>query len=247
MKVKELKPEVKRKAILKLVEMYNEAPDDKRDIIIHAICDASEGIDGAFPILKDMFGHAMKGENKNRQFIIVHALGKAGNPEAAPLLLEALKSRDGDVSNSAMVGLTKLGPKAVAVLPQLIELVKDPELQWGVLIILGKVGPLKDEKQIAVIAELMEIETGHTTMSAAVLLNKAGKPAVPALIKKLESGKVIVRRLAADVLGEIAKDDPSLAKTARPPIEAALAKEKNEVAQKTMKDVLEKMGKEEKK
>ena len=100
---------------------------------------------------------------------------------------------------AAVVGLTNLGPKAAAVLPQLVDLTQDEEIQENVLRIISRVGVPKDEKDIATIAELMEVETGYTAVSTAITLNRMGKPAVPALIKKLSSGKATTRRLATDV------------------------------------------------
>ena len=234
-KITELSPKGKRKALVKLVEMYNKSEGNARSSIISAICNASEGIDEAFPLLKSIFEQVMTEGNKENQFIITHALGKTGNAEAAPLLLEALKSNDSAVSNSAQVGLTNLGAKAATIVPQLVEMTKDIELQEDALYLIQKIGAPLNERDITVIAELMEVGSEDVQFKVASLLSHVGKPAIPELIKKLESNKKLVRRLAVGDLRDIAKKDNSTVEVIKLSLEAALAKEKDEAVQNAIK------------
>ena len=137
------------------------------------------------------------------------ALGKIGVP-AVPALAAALKYPDPDVRLLASDALANLG---VAAYPALLEAVKDtcPEVRLKAVEALRRPGnPLPAETSTqAVVAALGEVlkkdESGAVRLRAATSLFSFGEDAqaaIPALAQALQDPNYLVRRKAADALGQ---------------------------------------------
>jgi HEAT repeat protein len=67
-------------------------------------------------------------------------LGRNGDPEAIPVLLELLKDSDDQIRHKAATCLGWLGPKAKSAVPQLTEALSDPEVKVAAAGALGQIG-----------------------------------------------------------------------------------------------------------
>lgn len=235
-KLEKLDSAEKRKALPSLLQMIRTTADESmKDSLIYAICKFGSEAEYAFPALTKLLEESIKENNKERQFMIA---GVLCNAEAAPILLKLLSSEDRRVSNSAQLSLQNLGPKAKAIIPELIEMAKNPKLSHDALSALRYIG-LETEEQANTLAELLESDSEEIAFDAWFALEIGKKVAVSAFIKKLNSPKQLARLLAVGGLGEIGEGDSRVV----PALKSALEKEKDERVIQEINSSLEKLAK----
>jgi HEAT repeat protein len=184
--------------------------------------------EGALPDLAEALGD-LDGTVRRHAFAALMKIGK-GPDAAVEGLLKALRSKDREIRRDAAGKLGVLGPRAGKAAPALGALLADPETRpqaLGALVRVGKpavpvlvqalkskvepirrsaaqaLGQMGDKATEAIGPLIALFEDPPTYRDVVVALGKIGKPAVPALVKALESGEEEVRRGAATALGHI--------------------------------------------
>ena len=153
------------------------------------------------------------------------------DPGAAHALFEAAHLAQDHAGSQ--VWLLSLGPKAKLAIPELLNCLKDPELNIR-LIVAPTLAYIGGEPEIVVPAliESLDDPSPHVRHSAASSLRVFGdpaKPAVPRLVTLLTSGDTyFIRAGAAEALGEIGTE----ASAAIPSLQAACSDSNSLVRQK---------------
>jgi HEAT repeat protein len=94
---------------------------------------------------------------KSEQQLAADALTRIG-PPAVPMLIEALRSGDGQVRREACAVLMRMGPDAKEAVPDLVRLLEDDdeELRRMAAIALGRIGPDAGEAVPALMRSLLQ-------------------------------------------------------------------------------------------
>ena len=97
---------------------------------------------------------------KSERQLAADALTRIG-PPAVPMLVEALRGRDGEVRRQACEVLMRMGPDAREAVPELVRLLddEDEELRRMAATALGRIGPDAGEAVPALMRRLLERET----------------------------------------------------------------------------------------
>lgn len=144
------------------------------------------------------------------------ALEESIGPEgkaAVPVLIEALKDKEGVVQSRAVGALGKLGPAAKAAAPALIALVKDKDKDFATrgnaARTLGQIGAAS-KTVVPVLIEALADEDEYVRTKAAEALGDIGpaaRDAVPALRQALQKNKdkAFVPAIIVEALGRIGK------------------------------------------
>jgi HEAT repeat protein len=125
-----------------------------------------------------LFGHSY-----SQQIILSENLPKNVQPEVGQLI-EKVRSEDPVERGNALIKLGEIGPNAVPAIPFII-------------------GILGDSKSFSVKGQRSLVDTAMLNKEAIKALTIIGKPAVEPLIKALSDKNGIVRKNAAEALGEI--------------------------------------------
>ncbi len=149
------------------------------------------------------------------------ALGKIGDPQALPALIEALKDKDSGVREVAAGALREIGPQA---LPALIEALKDKdsEVRRAAAEALGKIG---GPQALPALTEALKDEVRWVRRAAvealAAVLKRIHPPQDPAPRRSLLRQLAHLRRVAienghADLLAAILEREAALRAAASP-------------------------------
>jgi HEAT repeat protein len=125
------------------------------------------------------------------------ALAAIDDPAAVPVLIE--EARKG--SMSAVEGLARIGRKAIAAVPLLVELVRHGSevSRWGALETLGRIG---DPTVIPVLTEQLSASNARTRWSTVEALGRIGeRSTIPLIVNALQDSDGTVRSHTAEVLG----------------------------------------------
>src|SRR5262245_24829575 len=134
-------------------------------------------------------------------------LGQLG-PRALPSLIECLGDDDRRTRDLACLSLSRIGPAAAPAVPALIRWLEqetDSRLRNSIIATLCCIGP-------GAVQAVSVLERGLEEPNAAVrelscdTLGAIGGPAVPALVRTLQSGDASMRKRAALALAQIGPD-----------------------------------------
>jgi HEAT repeat protein len=170
----------------------------------------------------------------------LEAMGGAVEQRAIRELIAVIRdpAQADDRERGAVVALGEFGPGAAEAIPALVGVIRsrsestrrdpdpdaDDDVSLGALAIeaLEKIGAEGDEEVVAILAGLLEAGDARVRHRAAFALKRLGpnaRSAMPALVKALKSPDVVVRRWAADALGQFGEAD---VRAAQPALIAAL-------------------------
>jgi HEAT repeat protein len=156
------------------------------------------------------------------QVMAAFALGTIGEP-AIPSLLTALK--DTQMQVMAVFALARVGEPAI---PSLLTALKDEQMRVMAIGVLSRIG------EPAIPSLLTALRDEQIQRMAVIALVLMGEPAIPSLITTLKDEDKVIRRIAAEILGEIGD------KRAVAPLTAAL-KDEDELVRKNAAEALEKI------
>jgi HEAT repeat protein len=131
----------------------------------------------------------------------VEALGRIGDAEAVPGLLEALHDADADVRWAAAAALERIGD--AAAVPGLLEALHDADadVRWAAAAALERIG---DAAAVpGLLAALRDANAGVRRAAAEMLGQIGDAAAVPGLLHALRDAEARVREAAAKALGQI--------------------------------------------
>jgi HEAT repeat protein len=131
----------------------------------------------------------------------VEALGRIGDAEAVPGLLEALHDADADVRWAAAAALERIGD--AAAVPGLLEALHDADadVRWAAAAALERIG---DAAAVpGLLAALRDANAGVRRAAAEMLGQIGDAAAVPGLLHALRDAEARVRKAAAKALGQI--------------------------------------------
>ena len=157
-------------------------------------------------------------DQRSRAAAALGKLGPAAKDAVAPLH-EMLKDKQPGLRRAAAEALGKIGPDAKAAVPTLVGLSQDrnANVREQSLLALSRIDP-QGPGVIDTFGKALRDKDAAVYTTAASVLAKLGKPAVPTLLDALKDQDAKVYLAAATALGEIGAD----AKDAVPPLSAAL-------------------------
>lgn len=173
-------------------------------IIIHALGPMAK------PAIPDLFRMLQSKDNMN---VASYALAGIG-PDAIPPLTDTLTNANPRVRMCAATGLGCLGPQARQAEPALLQCLKDEDhfVQERAAHSLGLIGG-NPATIVPALVQCLEHETdafGSTLIIATIArFGTNARPAIPALIKIIESKRIVV---AGHALGALRKIDPDAAR-----------------------------------
>jgi HEAT repeat protein len=121
---------------------------------------------------------------------------------AVPALTKALKDGERAVQMLAVKALLRLGQKNPDFLQILLEAAKDEGLSHEAFGIVESMGPSAKDA-VLVLIKMLEHSDGNVSVRAARMLGKIGPPAVPDLIKLMETKKDKAAHMATSALSEM--------------------------------------------
>ena len=139
-------------------------------------------------------------EDKNERGWAVEALGKIGDPQAIPALLQALKDEHMNARWKVAKALGEIGdPQAV---PALLLTLKDKDqgVRQSATGALGKIG---DPQAVPALLQTLKDEDEDVRDATALALGDIGAPATPVLLRALKDKDQGVRQSATGALGKI--------------------------------------------
>ena len=184
----------------------------------------------------------------------VRALAKIG-PPAVPALIKALKNGKKKIRAHAAEALGKIGPKARAAVPALVQELRNqgdgkdtiainigenaffryPGPRSRAATALGQIGP-EAKAAVPALAQVLKDDDSSIRTAAARALGNIGTAAVPALLKALQNDDARVRAASVTGLGQISPNAVSAlgeigadAKAAVPALVAAFKDASNEL------------------
>lgn len=164
----------------------------------------------AVPALSDLVkGHAVNPELAWQAAAALGFMGPAAQT-SAPVLIEALGSKNEKVVNAAAGALGAFGPEAKGAVPQFGKLLADKNVSIRVHVAnaLGNLGPLAEPAVGDLTKALKDANEDVRRESAAALgkIGPAAKAAIPALVAALSDQNGAVTVQAAGALGRIGPD-----------------------------------------
>jgi HEAT repeat protein len=187
-----------------------------------AVCLAASGALETFAELRQsLLRHGFKND----------PMGK-GLQEALEPLAKNLSDRNVRVQLGALYVLETIGPAAAGVMKKLVKTLDDPNafVRWGALRALAKMPPPDARKAVTKVGRLLTDPSGDVRASAAVVLERYGPralPAVAAICEAVNTKEATTRRLAIRVLAAVG---PGAKKEALPALVTALRDPKAEAA-----------------
>lgn len=135
----------------------------------------------------------------DRKILILHAVGKNGDPDGLPALLDAVKSPDKNVQLAAVHAMAELGTEAAV--PVLVNLLGDPVLgpsaKDSLAALQGK------EADAAVLKLFKSVDKAQRRLGMELVARRQMKAQLPDLLKAVGDADPEIRQVAVKQIGEL--------------------------------------------
>lgn len=169
-KMEKMSSQKKRESIPYLLRFIKDGDEDTQALALSTLCSYGADAEPAFNALTKLLEYSLAKQDGTMQFLIAGTLGEIGKAESAPLLLEVIKDGEGEAANSALISLRKLGPKAKAIVSDLLKLAKDPKHRGEAFHVLDSIRILETDEQKKSLAEFLGEKGGTVSFSAMEIL-----------------------------------------------------------------------------
>jgi HEAT repeat protein len=211
-KMEDLSSPKKRESIPYLLRYIVTGDEDTKMLAIHTLCSYGEDAAPAFKSLVAMQEKALASQDTSTQFLVSKVLGDIGNAEAAPILWETFRDGDKSAAISAQISLSKLGRKAKAIVPDVLELAQNPKYRESALHILDSIAVLETEDQKKAVAGFLGEEAGMASFYARrILIAQGNEVSMPVFQEAVLSTNKTLSFSGFMGIYMVGQEDPALA------------------------------------